>query len=87
MPFSTLRGVALCRFLINENLPITYRQQVVDYILNLMGQSSALPQIPSVNVDPFTGSGAYVPGNSSAPAPGSRTPLGDPFTGAHLRVG
>ncbi len=66
------------RFLLEEGLPITYRQQVVDYILNLMGQSSALPAVQTTNVDPFTSSGAYVPGASNFPAPG--TSFGDPFT-------
>ena len=47
------------------------------YILNLMGQASALPPVASANVDPFTSAGAYVPGASSAlPASGSRSPIG-----------
>ncbi|CAL8462941.1 g2475 [Coccomyxa elongata] len=66
------------RFLLEEGLPITYRQQVVDYILNLMGQGSALPAVQTANVDPFTSSGAYVPGASNFPTPGGS--FGDPFT-------
>ncbi len=68
----------LPRFLLEEGLPITYRQQVVDYILNLMGQSSALPAVQTANVDPFTSGGAYVPGASNFPTPGRS--FGDPFT-------
>jgi len=71
----------LSRFLLAEGLPTTYRQQVVDYILNLMGQGAALPPVQSTNVDPFTSSGAYVPGSSSGlPAAGTSTSYGDPFT-------
>lgn len=70
----------LCRFLEEEGLPMTYRQQVVDYILNLMGRDSALPAAGSPNVDPFTSSGAYVPGGSSFPAPGGASHRSDPFT-------
>jgi hypothetical protein len=74
------------RFLIDEGLPITYKQQMVDYILNVIGQSSALAPVSSVNVDPFTGTGAYVPGASSFPAPGTSSSLGDPFTGVFLDI-
>ena len=60
---------------------MTYRQQVVDYILNLMGRDSALPSTATANVDPFTGSGAYVAGASAVPAPGRPSNSSDPFTG------
>ena len=71
--------VCLHRFLAQEGLPLTYRQQVVDYILNLMGRSSALPAAATSNVDPFTGSGAYVPGASAFPAPGTASHSSNPF--------
>ena len=71
----------VCRFLAEEGLPMTYRQQVVEYILNLMGRDSALPSAGTANVDPFTSSGAYVPGGSAFPAPGRASQgAGDPFT-------
>ena len=70
-----------CSFLEEEDLPLTYREQVVTYILNLMGQASALAPVASANVDPFTSTGAYVPGGGSGfPAPGGSRPAGDPFT-------
>jgi hypothetical protein len=59
---------------------MTYRAQVVSYILNLMGRDSALPSAATANVDPFTSSGAYVPGASALPAPGSASQRSDPFT-------
>lgn len=59
---------------------MTYREQVVNYILNLMGRDSALPSAATTNVDPFTSSGAYVPGASAFPAPGSALQGSDPFT-------
>jgi len=71
----------VCRFLAEEGLPMTYRQQVVEYILNLMGRNSALPSAGTANVDPFTSSGAYIPDGSAFPAPGSASQgTGDPFT-------
>lgn len=78
-PLSSL--LLLRRFLADEGLPMTYRQQVVDYILNLMGCNSALPTAATANVDPFTGSGAYVAGASDVPAPGRPSSSSDPFTG------
>ncbi len=69
---------------------MTYREQVVTYILNLMGQASALAPVGGANVDPFTGQGAYVPGASNGcPAAGSssgtsRASHADPFTGGEL---
>lgn len=68
----------------NEGLPITYRQEVVHYILNLMGQNSALAPVHTANVDPFTSTGAYVPGASNFPAPGGSSSFGDPLTGGQL---
>ncbi|KAJ7560244.1 hypothetical protein O6H91_04G119700 [Diphasiastrum complanatum] len=41
------------RWLLNENLPLVYRQQVVDFITQNTGQR--LPQLDSTFVDPYTG--------------------------------
>ena len=73
------RHVCLHRFLAEEGLPLTYRQQVMDYVLNLMGRSSPLPAAGTSNVDPFTGSGAYIPGASAFPAPGTASHSSNPF--------
>ena len=59
---------------------------MVDYVLNLMGQGSALPPVQSTNVDPFTSTGAYVPGASNFPAPGGSLSSGDPFTSEALFI-
>ena len=78
---------AACRFLADEGLPMTYREQVVTYILNLMGQASALAPVASTNVDPFTGQGAYVPGAANGfptPGGGASASHADPFTSEGL---
>ncbi|KAF5727224.1 hypothetical protein HS088_TW22G00913 [Tripterygium wilfordii] len=51
------------KWLLKENLPLSYRQQIVDFILQNSGQSSAVFD-PSFR-DPFTGSNAYIPGQFS----------------------
>ncbi|KAJ3670094.1 hypothetical protein LUZ60_010418 [Juncus effusus] len=51
------------KWLIRENLPLTYREQVVEFILQNTGQKSFIPD-PSFR-DPYTGANAYVPGQSS----------------------
>ena len=81
MQSPVFRPLLLYRFLAEEELPMTYRQQVVDYILNLMGRDTALPSAAPANVDPFTSSGAYVAGASAFPAPGRPSSSSDPFTG------
>ena len=77
-----------------ENLPWTYREQIVDFIVRNSGGGAALPPVPHNNVDPFTGGGAYVPSasrptSSSWPAPAAPGPQSsaaggscDPFTGS-----
>uniref|UniRef100_A0A0E0E741 Phospholipase A-2-activating protein n=1 Tax=Oryza meridionalis TaxID=40149 RepID=A0A0E0E741_9ORYZ len=60
------------KWLLKENLPLTYRQQVVEFILQNSGQNNFVPD-PSFR-DPYTGANAYVPGQSasstvSAPKP------------------
>ncbi|KAK9809770.1 hypothetical protein WJX73_004494 [Symbiochloris irregularis] len=75
------------RFLAAENLPWSYREQIVEFIAKNSDGGAAQPPVPSANVDPFTGSGAYVPGSSSGrPQPGSASHAvtgggSDPFTG------
>ncbi|XP_037485122.1 phospholipase A-2-activating protein-like [Triticum dicoccoides] len=52
------------KWLLKENLPLTYRQQVVEFILQNSGQNNFVPD-PSFR-DPYTGGNAYVPGQSSS---------------------
>ncbi|KAG8100851.1 hypothetical protein GUJ93_ZPchr0013g36109 [Zizania palustris] len=52
------------KWLLKENLPLTYRQQVVEFILQSSGQNNFIPD-PSFQ-DPYTGSNAYVPGQSAS---------------------
>ena len=70
------------RFLLAEDLPLGYREQVVEFILrNTQGAAAPVP----ANVDPFTGSGAYMPGAGGPSSSGGwGTGAGgsaDPFTG------
>ncbi|PON76893.1 Guanine nucleotide-binding protein, beta subunit [Parasponia andersonii] len=51
------------KWLLKESLPLSYRQQIVEFILQNTGQKDFTPD-PSFR-DPFTGSSAYVPGESS----------------------
>ncbi|WOK99599.1 phospholipase A-2-activating protein [Canna indica] len=53
------------KWLLKEGLPLSYRQQVVDFILQNTGQKD-LSFDPSFR-DPYTGSNAYIPGESSKP--------------------
>ncbi|XP_062189711.1 uncharacterized protein LOC133892777 [Phragmites australis] len=52
------------KWLLKENLPLTYRQQVVEFILQNSGQNNFVPD-PSFR-DPYTGANAYVPGQPSS---------------------
>ncbi|KAL5562590.1 hypothetical protein UlMin_032337 [Ulmus minor] len=55
------------KWLLKENLPLAYRQQIVEFILQNSGQKD-FSLDPSFR-DPFTGSSAYIPGgygNTSA---------------------
>jgi len=54
------------RFIAEHGLPISYREQIVDFILQNAGAAAPPPQATMMNADPFTGGGAYVP--SAAPA-------------------
>ena len=73
----------MCRFIERNELPTSYREQIVDFILQKTDGAVSAPA-PSHNVDPFTGGGAYVPGAASnLPQPGAhRSTYADPFTGA-----
>ncbi|VVA15155.1 PREDICTED: phospholipase [Prunus dulcis] len=51
------------KWLLKENLPLSYREQVVAFILQNTGQKDFTLD-PSFR-DPYTGSSAYVPGQSS----------------------
>ncbi|GKD53198.1 phospholipase A2-activating protein [Tanacetum coccineum] len=53
------------KWLLKENLPLSYRQQVVEFILQNSGQKDFI--LDSSFRDPYTGSNAYVPGQSSMP--------------------
>jgi len=75
-----------------NRLPASYRDQIADYIVQNTGLR--IPVDPTSNPDPFTGGGAYVPGNS-APQPGRFKSSGttsvtgggvDPFTGCPLAL-
>ena len=79
------------RFIEAENLPTSYREQIVAFILQHTG--GAVSAGPSYNADPLTGGSAYVPPSAPAPRPGSggggggAAPMDvtgggvDPFTG------
>lgn len=76
-------------FILRHDLPPTYRDQIVQYILQNTGAAASVPTDEAFNPDPFTGGGAYVPGQATSfPQPGvgqsSTTVTGggvDPFTG------
>ncbi|CAN6459831.1 unnamed protein product [Victoria cruziana] len=51
------------KWLLKEDLPLSYRQQVVEFILQNTGQRD-IPVDASFH-DPYTGANAYVPGESS----------------------
>ncbi|CAM8997567.1 unnamed protein product [Rhodiola kirilowii] len=51
------------KWLLNENLPLSYRQQIVEFILQNSGQRDFT--LDTSFQDPYTGSGAYVPGEAS----------------------
>ncbi|XP_076950188.1 uncharacterized protein LOC143623090 [Bidens hawaiensis] len=58
------------KWLLKENLPLSYRQQVVEFILQNSGQKDFI--LDSSFRDPYTGANAYVPGQSSKPAVSSK---------------
>lgn len=47
------------QWLLSEDLPLTYRQQVVEFILQNTGQNASVSDTPFF--DPYTGGNAYVP--------------------------
>ncbi|XP_006365506.1 phospholipase A-2-activating protein [Solanum tuberosum] len=53
------------KWLLKENLPLSYREQIVEFILQNTGQKQFTPD-PSFH-DPYTGSSAYTPGQPSKP--------------------
>ncbi|KAK3255871.1 hypothetical protein CYMTET_34970, partial [Cymbomonas tetramitiformis] len=62
-----------------EGLPASYREQVVDFILQNTGGAAALPSMMPANTDPFTGAGSYMPAPASNNVGMATNP--DPFTG------
>ncbi|GLT58147.1 hypothetical protein SLA2020_310670 [Shorea laevis] len=52
------------KWLLRENLPLAYRQQIVEFILQNTGQKDCALD-PSFR-DPYTGSSAYIPGEPSS---------------------
>ncbi|KAJ4716457.1 Phospholipase A-2-activating protein [Melia azedarach] len=52
------------KWLLKENLPLAYRQQIVEFILQNTGQKD-FNSNPSFR-DPYTGASAYVPGQTSS---------------------
>ena len=70
-----------CRFIERNELPTSYREQIVEFILQKT--AGAVNSAPAThNADPFTGGGAY--GSSNFPQPGgqaSSRSSADPFTG------
>ncbi|OEL28588.1 Phospholipase A-2-activating protein [Dichanthelium oligosanthes] len=57
------------KWLLKENLPLTYRQQVVEFILQNSGQNNFVPD--SSFRDPYTGANAYVPGGQPSSSDGN----------------
>ncbi|PIN02311.1 hypothetical protein CDL12_25172 [Handroanthus impetiginosus] len=51
------------KWLLKENLPLSYRQQIVEFILQNTGQKDFTPD--PLFRDPYTGSSAYIPGAPS----------------------
>eukprot|EP00884_Botryococcus_braunii_P012565 jgi/Botrbrau1/21309/Bobra.0184s0020.1 len=77
------------RWLMENDMPSEFREQIVEFILGVVGREGASVSQPSSNVDPFTGGGSYVPG-SGGPTPGTGFSGGlgsaDPFTGVGAYV-
>jgi phospholipase A-2-activating protein len=71
------------KFLEDNDLPPGYREQVVNFIVQNVGEAN---MSQGANVDPFTGSGAYVPGGGGGGGAGSGGVGADPFTGAGAYV-
>lgn len=77
------------RFIERNELPQSYKEQIVQWILDNTGGAVGA-SAPSANVDPFTGGGAYIPGAASSfPQPGNQNndsiyTNADPFTGGDV---
>eukprot|EP00210_Caulerpa_lentillifera_P003129 g2989.t1 len=69
------------RFLIQENLPVAYRDQVVQFIMNNTQMSESLAR----NADPLTGGSAYQPSASSMPLSESLGAFGEASIMAQLK--
>ncbi|XP_077233233.1 transducin family protein / WD-40 repeat family protein [Tasmannia lanceolata] len=61
------------KWLLMENLPLSYRQQVVEFILQNSGQRNFT--FDASFRDPYTGANAYTPGEPSIPSGGSTKPV------------
>lgn len=85
---SIASNMVFCRFIERNGLPQSYKEQIVQWILDNTGGAVG-SSAPTSNVDPFTGGGAYVPGSASSfPQSGSRNndsiyANADPFTGGN----
>ena len=66
------------QFLETSGLPMEYREQVVNFIVQNVGSANVAQ---GANVDPFTGAGAYVPGG--APSGGGFGAGGGGYGGSH----
>ena len=73
------------RFLETNGLDPGYREQVVNFITQNVGEDAFKNAGSDLSADPFTGAGAYVPGTggTGTTVGGGRT---DPFTGAGAYV-
>ncbi|KAK1301231.1 hypothetical protein QJS10_CPB13g00110 [Acorus calamus] len=61
------------KWLLKEDLPLTYREQVVEFILQNSGQRNI--SVDHSFRDPYTGSSAYVPGEPSIQSSVSTQPI------------
>ncbi|XAR59520.1 hypothetical protein NMG60_11015381 [Bertholletia excelsa] len=61
------------KWLLKENLPLSYREQVVQFILQNTGQKDFV--LDSSFRDPYTGSSAYIPGQASNTATSAKPVL------------
>ena len=70
-------------FLENNARDPGYREQVVNFIVQNVGEEAFSGSGANVSADPFTGGGAYVPGRGGD---GPTTSASDPFTGSGAYV-
>ncbi|XP_042494944.1 phospholipase A-2-activating protein [Macadamia integrifolia] len=61
------------KWLVKENLPLSYRQQIVEFILQNTGQRDFT--LDTSFRDPYTGSSAYIPGGPSVTSGASAKPV------------